>query len=64
MDREAWRAMIHGAARVRHDLATKPPPPTTKCFKKINSFVHQTTFSGDTTVHLHFIDKETKAKDS
>ena len=27
MDREAWRAMIHGAARVRHDLATKPPPP-------------------------------------
>ena len=62
MDREAWWAMIHGAARVGHNLATKPPPPPpTKCF---NSFVHQTTFPGDTTVLLHFIDKETKAKDS
>ena len=27
MDRGAWRATIHGAARVGHDLATKPPPP-------------------------------------
>ena len=24
MDREAWQAMVHGVARVRHDLATKP----------------------------------------
>ena len=23
MDREAWRAVVHGVARVRHDLATK-----------------------------------------
>ena len=24
MDREAWWATVHGIARVRHDLATKP----------------------------------------
>ena len=24
MDREAWRALVHGVARVGHDLATKP----------------------------------------
>ena len=29
MDREAWRAIVHGIARVGHDLATKPPPPPT-----------------------------------
>ena len=27
MDRGAWRAPVHGIARVRHDLATKLPPP-------------------------------------
>ena len=27
MDRGAWRATVHGVIRVRHDLATKPPPP-------------------------------------
>ena len=26
MDRGAWRATVHGIARVGHDLATKPPP--------------------------------------
>ena len=26
MDRGAWWAIVHGVARVRHDLATKPPP--------------------------------------
>ena len=26
MDRGAWRAAVHGVARVRHNLATKPPP--------------------------------------
>ena len=25
MARGAWQATVHGAARVRHDLATKPP---------------------------------------
>ena len=26
MDRGAWRATVHGVARVRHDLTSKPPP--------------------------------------
>ena len=26
MDREAWKATIHGVARVGHNLATKPQP--------------------------------------
>ena len=26
MERGAWWATVHGVARVRHDLATKPPP--------------------------------------
>ena len=26
MDRGAWWATFHGVSRVRHDLATKPPP--------------------------------------
>ena len=27
MNGEAWQVTVHGVARVRHDLATKPPPP-------------------------------------
>ena len=27
MDRGAWQATVHGVTRVRHNLATKPPPP-------------------------------------
>ena len=27
MDGGAWQATVHGVARVRHDLVTKPPPP-------------------------------------
>ena len=26
-DRTAWQATIHGIAKVRHVLATNPPPP-------------------------------------
>ena len=26
MEGEAWRAIVHGIARVGHNLATKPPP--------------------------------------
>ena len=37
MDRGAWRATVHGVARVGHDLATKPPSP---CYQKA-SFVAQ-----------------------
>ena len=27
MNRVAWQATVHGVARVRHDLVTKPPTP-------------------------------------
>ena len=27
MDRGTWQATVHGVARVRHDLKTKPLPP-------------------------------------
>ena len=33
-DRGAWQASVHGVARVRHDLATKPPPPEDKSPKQ------------------------------
>jgi len=26
--RGAWQATVHGVARVGHDSATKPPPPS------------------------------------
>ena len=26
MDRGSWRAIVHGVARIGHNLATKPPP--------------------------------------
>ena len=28
MDRGAWRAILHGLTRVRHDFVTKQPPPS------------------------------------
>ena len=36
MDRGAWRAIVHGAARVGHNLVTKPPTPPPQY--KIKSF--------------------------
>ena len=39
-DRGAWRATVHGVARVGHDLATKsPPPPLTQKFSKSMSSI-------------------------
>ena len=37
MDRGTWQATVHGVARGRHDLATKPLPPK----KGIFSFVYE-----------------------
>ena len=34
MDRGAWRATVHGVARIGHDLATEPPPPPIQIKKK------------------------------
>ena len=35
MDRGAWWATVHGVARVRHDLVTKPPPHPLKNKQRI-----------------------------
>ena len=35
MDRGAWQATVHGIARVRHDLVTKPLPPTVFILMKL-----------------------------
>ena len=32
MGRGDWQATIHGIARVGHDLATKAPPPSFRCY--------------------------------
>ena len=40
MDRGAWRATVHGATRVAHNLATKPPTLVSK--------------KGKTATFLHF----------
>ena len=39
MDRAAWRAAVHGVARVGNNLATKPPPTpyTLFCIKYITN---------------------------
>ena len=34
MDRGAWQDIVHGVARVGHDLATKPPPLKEEELKK------------------------------
>jgi len=33
MDRGAWQAAVYGVTRVRHNLATKPPPAEYKITK-------------------------------
>ena len=38
MDRGAWRATVHGIARVGHGLATKPPPAFLLCLGRRMEF--------------------------
>ena len=38
MDRGAWQATVHGVARVRHDLETKPPLPELLKSEEVFSF--------------------------
>ena len=51
MDRGAWRAAVHGVARVGHDLVTKPPPPppcrwiSSRCYSHISDIHNWTAFS-------------------
>ena len=48
IDRGAWRATVQGVARVRDDLATKPPPPREELlmvtFCSLVSYIHQLAF--------------------
>ena len=43
MDRGAWRAPVHGIARVRHDLATKLPPPYIYVYLQLNEHEFEQT---------------------
>ena len=45
MDREAWRATVHGVTRVGHDLATKPPPHYLLKELRLNSYYGKVTDS-------------------
>ena len=36
MDRGVWQATVRGVARVRHELATKPPPPPNKKYSSVS----------------------------
>ena len=40
MDREAWRATVHGVSRVRHNLVTKPLPLELKPFFQVTFSIH------------------------
>ena len=52
MDGGAWQVTVHGVSRVRHDLATKPPPhihihiTESHCYtSKTNNTVNQLSFN-------------------
>ena len=46
MDRGAWQTIVHGVAKVRHDLATEPSPPSyyLSCVCSIISFSYPLLF--------------------
>ena len=48
MERGAWQATVHRIARVRHDLATKPPPSHPPTHKEMLYFyfIYQTLTEG------------------
>ena len=52
MDRGAWQATVHGVARVRHDLATKPPPPTHVLGEFGGEWIHVYGWLSHSAVHL------------
>ena len=54
VDRGAWRATVHGVARVGHDLETKPPPAVSKCSKSANE-LHPKVCNFATLLKVYFI---------
>ena len=53
MDRGAWQTIVHGVAKVRHDLATEPSPPSyyLSCVCSIISFSYPLLFC----LHLGYV---------
>ena len=52
MDRGAWQATLHGVARARHDLVTKPPPLLLKLKLQYFSYLMQRANSLEKTLTL------------
>ena len=52
MDRGAWLATVHGVARIRHDLATKPPPPSYTVGGNVNWYSHYGEQYGGSLIKL------------
>ena len=56
MDRGAWQATVHGVARVRHNLATKPP--STICiYIYVYNFLNFKTICIETKYFVNFLVK-------
>ena len=53
-DRGAWRATVHGVARVGHDVETKPPPAVSKCPKSAKE-LHPKVCDFATLLKVYFI---------
>ena len=51
MDRGAWQATVHGIARIRHNLVTKPPPELVYTIVFVSD-IHQS----DSVIHTSFLD--------
>ena len=46
MDRGARQATVHGVARVRHNLTTKPPPPFVESEYQVVLYTYTHTYLG------------------
>ena len=54
MDRGAWQAIVHGVARVGHDLATKPLPPFSYWASQVALLVKNPPATADRHKRLRF----------
>ena len=50
MDRGAWRATVHGVARVGHDLVTKPAP-----LLHCSWILYQLSYKGSPFIHIKLL---------
>ena len=40
MDRGAWWPTVRGVTKVRHDLVTKPPPPSVSMLEILSKYIY------------------------